>query len=127
MKVFTHKTQVIGIHIRKFNHGVIPITKETEPLQLLTLKHKKGVLIKPHTHTTEKRTTTYLQECLVVRKGKIKIDLYTTNKKWLALVLVKVGEAFIFVSGGHAITMLEDSEIFEIKNGPFRQDKVLIA
>lgn len=126
MKVFAHKKQIIGIHIQKFNQGVTPITKETESLQVLTLKHKRGISIKPHTHSAKKRTTTHLQECLVVRKGKIKIDLYTPNKKWLTSVHVKAGEAFLFVSGGHAVTVLKDAEIFEIKNGPFKQDKAPI-
>jgi len=124
MKVFKHNRQVVGILIRKFNNGVTPITKETESLQVLTLKHKKGVSVKPHTHVPKKRMTGSLQECLVVRKGKIKIDLYTTNKKLFASVFVKVGEAFLFVSGGHAVTVIEDAEIFEIKNGPFANDKV---
>ncbi|MBI2045831.1 MAG: hypothetical protein HYT28_00165 [Parcubacteria group bacterium] len=124
MKVFRNKKEIIGIHIQKFNQDVTPITRDSEALQVLTLKHKKGVSIKPHTHIPKKRTTASLQECLVVRKGKVKIDLYTPNKKWLASVPIKAGEAFLFVSGGHAITMLEDSEIFEIKNGPFMNDKV---
>jgi len=124
MKVFEHKNHVIGIHVQKFNSGVVPITKDTEALQVLTLKHKKGVSIKPHTHIPKKRTTGDLQECLVVKKGKIKIDLYTTNKKLLTSVFVKAGEAFLLVSGGHAVTIIEDAEIFEIKNGPFVDDRV---
>lgn len=124
MKVFAHRKQVIGVHIGKFTHGVTPITKEAEPLQVLTLKHKRGISIKPHTHSVKKRRTAYLQECLVVRKGKLKIDLYTPNKKWLTSVPVKAGEAFLFVSGGHAVTVLKDAEIFEIKNGPFVNDRV---
>lgn len=126
MTIFEYKTKVIGIHIRAFKNGVTPTTKDTEALQVLTLKHKKGVFVKPHIHIPKKRITASLQECLVVRKGKIKIDLYTPDKQFLTSARVKAGEAFLFVSGGHAVTVLEDAEIFEIKNGPFKQDKVAI-
>ena len=63
---------------------------------------------------------------LIIRKGKIKLSVYTQNGTLIEKVLLKKGELFLLVEGGIGIDFINDSEIYEIKNGPFKKDKILI-
>lgn len=125
-KIF-YKKILIGIHVRELTQGSVPITDPEEFVQVVGLKHPKGAYLKAHIHKPKKRVTLRLQEGLLVRKGKINIDLYPTGEKkpWKR-VMVKEGEMFLLLNGGIGIHIIEDAEMFEFKNGPFAEDKVLI-
>lgn len=124
-KVF-YKKELIGFKITKIPKGTVPVTSPKEFLQMVTLSHPKGTVLKSHLHTPKKRITYQLQECLIVKKGKILISLFGQNKKFIKKLYLTQGQAFILFSGGIGIKMISDSEIFELKNGPFIEDKVLI-
>lgn len=121
-----YKNELMGIKIRNMSFGSNPITDGKEPLQLVTLKHPKGVYLKAHTHAPKKRITESLQECLIVKKGKIRLDLYGHDKQFHKRLYLKPGELFILTKGGYGIQLMEDSELIEVKNGPFKEDKILI-
>ncbi len=121
-----YKKTLIGLKISKITKGSTPITDPTEFVQMVTLSHSKGTLLKAHMHLPKKRVTHQLQECMVVKKGKILLYLYSLDQKPIKRLHLKRGDAFILLRGGVAVKMLADSEIFEIKNGPFKEDKVLI-
>ncbi len=126
MEQIFHKGKLMGIRIDSLKDGSSPVTNEKESVQLVTLKHKKGAYLKAHMHKPRVRTTKRLQECLIIRKGKIKIDLYDDKKKFYQSLFLQEGEAFLLLSGGYGIHVIKDAEIFEVKNGPFKEDKVLI-
>lgn len=117
---------LVAIRISKIQNGSIPITDGSQPLQLVTLRHKKGSYLKAHIHSPKKRTTASLQECIIVKRGKIKVDLYTMEKKYFKSLYLKQGQALLLVKGGYGIHLSEDSELMELKNGPFTEDKILI-
>ena len=129
-----YKKILVGIRIRKLAKGSVPITDEKEPLQLVGLRHLKGLHLKPHFHAPKKRVTHRLQEAFVVREGRVKIDLYGSldkegrrvSRKKFKSIIIKKGEVFLLFNGGYGIHILEDAELFEFKNGPFLEDKVLI-
>lgn len=118
-----HKKELLGIRIKKLSQGSVAVTDSDGALQLLTLKNKKGHIVTAHAHTPVERVTQTLQECIVVLRGKVRVDLYGTGKKVLKRVQLKSGETFITISGGHSVIFLEDSEIIETKNGPFAKDR----
>ena len=124
-KIF-YKKDLLGIRIKKIQAGSTPVTDGKGSLEIVTIKHKKGHAVLPHAHKRTKRTTKTLQECIVVLKGKVRVDLYGKSTKVLKRVHVKAGEAFLTVSGGHAVHFLEASEVIEAKNGPFKNDKMPI-
>lgn len=127
MKKIFYKNILIGIYVKRLEKGSVPITDANEFVQVVGLKHPKGAYLKAHMHKPRRRVTPRLQEGLVVRKGKIKIDLYTpkSGEKFKSITL-KVGEMFLLLNGGYGIHILEDAELFEFKNGPFLEDKILI-
>lgn len=118
---------LIAIRIRQMRLGSSPVTARTEPLQLLTLKHAKGKHIKAHLHLPKKRMTKKLQECLVIRRGKIKVELYTSHGEYIKYLYLMTGDVFILINGGYGIHFLTDSELIEVKNGPYVEDKHFIS
>lgn len=126
MEEIIYKNTIIGIKISHIPQGSIPQTKDNQPLQLVTLKHPKGTHLKAHMHTPKKRTTESLQECLIVKSGKISLDLYTRTGEKIKTLQLDTNEIFILMDGGIGINILEDSELIEVKNGPFVEDKVLL-
>ena len=124
-KIF-YKNRLIGVRLKKIPRGSIPMTDEIEPLQIVTLKHSRSTYLKAHMHSPKRRMTRKLQECLMVKKGKVKIDLYGPDKKLFKKIILKSGDFFLLVAGGYGIHLLENSELIEVKNGPFKEDKVLI-
>lgn len=126
MDKILYKKELLGIRIKKLSEGTHPITDGTGSLELVTLKNKKGHIVAPHKHKPMKRSTTGLQECIVVLKGKVRIDLFGNEQKVVKRIFLKQGEVFITISGGHSIHFLEDSQIIETKNGPFKKDRIAI-
>lgn len=116
----------MAIKINQFKSGSLPQTNGSEYLQLLTLKYQKKHFIKPHFHKLVVRKTNYLQECLIVVKGKIRVDIYSKDKKIVKRVFLKTGEAIILLRGGHAVSFVKNTKLIEIKNGPFVDDKVFL-
>lgn len=124
MEKFFYKNKLIGIRARRFLPGIESLTAKSEPLQILALKHPRGKKVLAHSHKPLSRRTSHLEECVIVIKGKIKITLYGSDKKRFKQFSLKTGELFMLMSGGHALEVLEDAEIFEIKNGPYKDDRV---
>ena len=121
-----YKNKLVAIVLGKFPNGSIPQTDGKEPLQLVTLKHSKGKYLSAHTHKPTSRTTAKMQECIIVKKGKIKVDLYGPDQKMFKKVILKTGDLLILLNGGYGIHILEDAELIELKNGPFVEDKILL-
>lgn len=121
-----YKKKLIGIRITKFPQGSIPQTDPLEPVGILTFNHPKGANFDPHYHKPVKRVTQHLEECFIIKNGKIKIKLYGPDKKYFKSIYLKTGQAYLTIAGGHEIDVLEDTEMYEVKNGPYRKDKVFI-
>lgn len=126
MEKIIYKNTLIAIWVKKLKNGPVPLTDPRQPLQVLTHKRRAGKYTKAHAHAPKKRITQRLQECLVVLKGKIKVDLYDSKNKFFKSIYVSSGEAVIFMGGGHAVHILENTELIEVKNGPFMEDKVML-
>ena len=122
-KIFVGK-KLVGIKIKSMQKGSHPVTDDGGALQVLTLKHDKGAHVAPHYHQGTKRVTQTLQECLVVLKGKICIAIYGAKKTPVRSITVRAGEAYIVLAGAIGVRYLEDSEVLETKNGPFKNDTV---
>lgn len=124
-KIFYKKT-LIAIRLTVFQHGSNPVTAAGEPLQVMAIKRRAGEVVAPHWHVPKKRITSRAQECLVIRKGKIKVSLFGPDHKLFKRLYLKTGQALVVLGGGHGVEYLEPTEIIELKNGPFINDKQLI-
>ena len=125
-RIFLDK-RLVAVHVRSFPDAkTTPVNIPDGALQVVTMKREKGDVAKAHRHIPKKRVTDILQECLIVIKGKIRYDLFDKAGKCFKKVLVQEGEAMLILDVGHAVHFLEDSLVYELKNGPFIDDKKFI-
>lgn len=121
---YYYKGKLIGMRIGKFEKGSHPQTPDNAPLQILSWNHKKGYKCIPHKHIAKIRITTHINECFVVQKGKIRFKLYGDDGVHFKTLTLKEGDVYLYVSGGHEAEALTDCQMFEVKNGPYKIDKV---
>lgn len=95
--------------------------------QMGIIKYPQGGKIKPHFHNKVMREVFYTQEVLVIRRGKVKVNLFSADSyEYVTSLELAVGDTILLATGGHGFEMLEDCEMLEIKQGPyngFEQDK----
>jgi hypothetical protein len=87
--------------------------------QLGCMRHPAGHKIFPHTHKLVARQIQYTQETLLVKSGKIRVDLYSDKKKYIRSEELVAGDVILLANGGHGFVFLEESELIEIKQGPY--------
>jgi len=86
------------------------------------MRHQEGTVIPPHVHNRVNRTVHLTQEVLFVRKGRVNVDLYSTARTFIASAVLEAGDVILLASGGHGFTMLEPTEMIEVKQGPYLGD-----
>ena len=104
-------------------NGIEFFTPNEFSQQLAYMKHPAGHQIAPHTHNSVNRNVLNTLETLFIRKGKVRIDFYSQEREYLGNRVVKTGDVVLLASGGHGFTMLEPSEMIEVKQGPYAGDK----
>lgn len=116
-----HNDSVIAIIIRKDHHteGIEFITPQNFSLQLGSMTRPAGYRIIPHIHNPVRRETTGTQEALFVKRGRIEIDFYSFEQVYLQSRILSAGDIVLLAGAGHGINILEETEIIEVKNGPF--------
>ena len=87
--------------------------------QLGYMNRSKGYKIRPHIHNKVERTIDYTQEVLFIKNGLVRVDFYKTDKTYYKSKILNTGDVILLSFGGHGFEMLEDSEIIEVKQGPF--------
>lgn len=117
-----HETQILGIIIRAdFSEpGIRFFTPDTFSQQLGYMKRPAGYSVPPHDHNPVPRTIEWTQEVLLIRSGKVRLDLYAPGgREYLESHVLEAGDVALLAQGGHGLVMLEESEIIEVKQGPY--------
>jgi mannose-6-phosphate isomerase-like protein (cupin superfamily) len=99
--------------------GIAFFTPDNFSQQLAGIRHPKGHIIPAHIHKPVPRTVKYTQETLFIKKGKVKVTFYNEQKQFLETCTLKSGDVILLVSGGHDFEMLEDTDMIEVKQGPY--------
>lgn len=121
---FYDNDQLLGIVIRAEYHkeGISFFTEPEFSQQLGYMKRPSGYVISPHVHRPVYREVHITQETLFIRSGKVRIDFYSNDQQYLKSVIIKSGDVVLLANGGHGFEMLEQSEIIEVKQGPYAGD-----
>jgi hypothetical protein len=106
--------------------GTHPITDPNYSLQMIMMSRKKGHIFAKHTHEKINRSIPMLQEAVIVNKGKLLVTICERDGKDVGAYEVLAGQCLFLVDGGYKIEVLEDVLFYEFKNGPFREDKILL-
>lgn len=99
--------------------GISFFTPNELSQQLAYMEHPVGHDIAPHVHNPVRREVHYTQEVLVIRKGKLRVDFYDDDRIYIESHVLQEGDVILLISGGHGFKVLEDLEMFEIKQGPY--------
>jgi hypothetical protein len=102
--------------------GIVFATPIELPQQLGYMKRPEGYEIDPHVHVLKRYEVEYSSETLFIRKGKVRIDFYSEEKQYLSSEILTAGDVVLLSRGGHGFEMLEESEIIEVKQGPYESD-----
>ena len=105
--------------------GIEFFTPEEFTQQLAYMNRPSGYVIEPHLHNRVKREVYYTKEALFIRSGKVRVDFYNENKVYLKSNILNAGDVILLAKGAHGFEMLEETDIIEIKQGPYvgEQDK----
>lgn len=90
--------------------------------QLAYMQHPAGKKIVPHVHNVVRREVAQTLEVLLVRKGRLRVDLYEDAQSYVESRVLGAGDVILLVSGGHGFETLEPVEMFEVKQGPYAGD-----
>jgi len=122
-----HNGVIFAIIIRNnySKQGVTFCTPDEYSQQLAYMHHPKGKVIQAHIHNPVKREVLYTKEVLFIKKGKLKTNFYTDDKKFVTSVILESGDCILLAYGGHGFECLDDVEMIEVKQGPYagEQDK----
>lgn len=99
--------------------GIEFFTPDDYSQQLAYMKHPKGKIIDPHIHNRVKRQIHYTQEVLIIKSGKLRVDFYSPQQEYIESRIIETGDVILLSSGGHGFKVLEDVEMYEIKQGPY--------
>lgn len=109
--------------------------KESEPLQASLMHYNKGKVFRNHRHMMNPRIIKKTQECFVVIRGSLQIDIYDDvpndgakvvndvfgNRKFhIGYLTARQGDIILVWRGFHRLSILEDYTLaYEIKAGQF--------
>lgn len=99
--------------------GISFFTPDDFSQQLAYMHHPAGHVILPHVHNEVRREVLYTKEVLVIKKGKMRCDFYSDDKEYLKSEIVSSGDVILLANGGHGFECIEETEMFEIKQGPY--------
>jgi hypothetical protein len=123
------KTIAIVVRANYKKNGVNFMSQEDYPLQLGISSYKEGDKIRSHRHINKKLVIDKIQEIVHFESGRALINLYDLNATKFKSIKLSMGDTIFFVDGGHGFTMLEDTKLIEVKQGPYlgkNQDKMMI-
>lgn len=120
----THEGKLIAIIVRSTfrKQGIEFFTPDDFSQQLAYMNRPANYRIPPHIHNSAHREVSLTQEVLFIRSGKVKVDFYDSDRRPLVDSILETGDVILLASGGHGFTMLEPTEIIEVKQGPYLGD-----
>jgi hypothetical protein len=125
IETVTFDGQVAAIIVRnEFRpDGIQFVTPDDFSQQLGYMRRPSGYQIQPHIHLHVDRKATLTQEVLYVRRGRVRVDFYREDETYVESREIATGDVILLSRGGHGFEMLEETELIEVKQGPYLDDK----
>ena len=125
MTVIKHNEKIIAVIIPSDyeKDGIEFFTPDNFSQQLAYMKRPEGYAIPSHVHNFVPREVQFTQEVLFIKSGKVRVDFYDDKQNYLESRILNPGDVILLAHGGHGFVMLEESEIIEVKQGPYAGEK----
>ena len=128
IKEIKHNKALLAFVISHQSHkeGTSFLTSPECSQQVAYMQYPAGKSYQAHMHLPQERKISDTKETIFIRKGKLRVDFYTDEKKYLESYVLEAGDVVFLMSGGHGFEVLEDIEMIEVKQGPYdsEADKV---
>lgn len=128
-ETYEFESHVLAIVVRRVekSDSIEFFTPPEFSQQLGLMRRPAGYIVPMHFHNEVERTIHRTQEVLIVRKGTCKIDI--SFKAFKTSFELFEGDTVLLSEGKHRILFLEDTELIEIKQGPYlgENDKTLVS
>jgi mannose-6-phosphate isomerase-like protein (cupin superfamily) len=113
--------EILAIIVRSnfSQNGIKFFTPDDFSQQLAYMSHPAGKVIDPHVHNPVKREVHFTKEILFIRSGILRVDFYDDCKNYIDSRQLGAGDVLLLASGGHGFEVIEDVEMFEVKQGPY--------
>ena len=99
--------------------GIHFFTSDNFSQQLGYMNREEGYVIQPHVHNPVPREVHFTKEVLYIKSGRVRVDFYDDDQNYLESRILYKGDVILLAIGGHGFEMLEESEIIEVKQGPY--------
>lgn len=97
-------------------------TQDEDAFQVGVLERPAGYEVQPHLHPERPIEVRTVSEFLYIEKGSARVTVLDEQWEELGSQELSAGDFLLFLRGGHTITMLEDTRMIEVKQGPFLGD-----
>jgi mannose-6-phosphate isomerase-like protein (cupin superfamily) len=116
-----HAGELLALIVRRdfVSPGIHFFTPNDLSQQLAFMRHPAGKLIAPHVHNPVPREVHYTQEVLFLRRGRMRVDFYDSGQHYLSSRILETGDVILLICGGHGFEVLDEVEMFEVKQGPY--------
>ena len=116
-----HAGELIAIIVKggPEKEGISFLSPQESSLQLGFMAHSAGKIVDAHVHNKVERKITSTAEAIFVLSGKVRVDFYDDDRRYLESRTLSGGDVTLLLGGGHGLAMLEDSKMFEVKQGPY--------
>jgi hypothetical protein len=114
-----HTLLAIIVPARFHEPGIHFFTPNDFSQQLAYMRHPAGKIILPHVHNPVPREVRYTLEALFIKRGKLRVDFYDAKEQYLESRILLAGDVIFLAAGGHGFEMLEETEMIEVKQGPY--------
>ncbi|PIQ76803.1 hypothetical protein COU78_00685 [Candidatus Peregrinibacteria bacterium CG10_big_fil_rev_8_21_14_0_10_49_24] len=97
-------------------------TKDEDAFQVGVLERPAGYEVQPHQHPERPTEVRTVSEFLYIASGRVQVAVLDEQWTELGSAELSAGDFLLFLRGGHKLTMLEDTRMIEVKQGPFLGD-----
>ena len=117
----TYNNHLLALIVsHKFNKpGTHFFTPNELSQQVAYMHHPKGKIIDPHVHNPVPREVVYTQEVLFIKKGKLRVNFFDEEQRYLESHILEAGDTILLIKGGHGFEVLEEVEMIEVKQCPY--------
>lgn len=106
--------------------GTFAATDPSWSLQMLLMKRKRGHIVQKHMHKKLRKSSSQPMEAIVVVRGAIQASIFDRKANLVAKKNVSSGQCLLIIDGAHEIRMKQDALVYAFKDGPYKEDKILL-
>ena len=79
--------------------------------QLAYMRHPAGKVIDPHVHNPVSRNVHFTQEVLLIKSGRVRVDFYDEDQRYLESRVLNAGDVILLAFGGRPLGLGNDGDL----------------